>query len=90
VGVPSGGTTTVVLQPVGSLRFPNVLEFDLRAAKDFRFFNRLDVTLAADLFNVPNKRTILQRDTDLSLGTADYITEMQSPRVWRLSTRLSF
>ena len=90
VGVPSGATTTVVLQPVGSVRFPNVLEFDLRAAKDFRFFNRVGITLAADLFNVPNKRTILQRETDLSLGTGDYITEMQSPRVWRFSTRINF
>jgi hypothetical protein len=95
VSVPSGATDEVVLQPVGSVRFPNVFEFDIRLAKDFRFFNRFGVTLAGDLFNVPNKRTILQRETTLpGVGTpvanSDYITEMQSPRVWRLSTRINF
>jgi Carboxypeptidase regulatory-like domain len=85
-----GGTTNVLLQPLGQLRYPNVFELDFRAAKDFRFYNRATVTLAADLFNAPNKRTILQRESDLSLGTADHITEMQSPRVWRFSTRVSW
>jgi carboxypeptidase family protein/TonB-dependent receptor-like protein len=86
----ASGTNEVVLQPVGSLRFPNVFELDLRFAKDFRFYNRYGITLAGDLFNVPNKRTILQRETDLSVSNADYITEMQSPRVWRLSARVNF
>jgi hypothetical protein len=86
----AAGTTEVLLQPMGQLRFPNVYELDLRAAKDFRFLNRLGITLAADLFNVPNKRTVLQRETDLSVSTADYITEMQSPRVWRFSARISY
>jgi hypothetical protein len=83
---------TVVLEPIGDTRFDNVYELDLRVAKDFRFFNRVGVTIAADLFNAPNKRTILQRQTDLSdsVGTGDRITELQSPRVWRFGARLSF
>jgi hypothetical protein len=32
-------------------------------AKDFRFFNRVGLTLSGDLFNAPNKRTVLQRNT---------------------------
>ena len=95
VSVPSGGTDEVTLQPIGSIRFPNVMELDLRMAKDFRFMNRVGVTLAGDLFNVPNKRTILQRDTalpgvDNPVANADHIEEMQSPRVWRLSARVNF
>ncbi len=90
VDVDSGSTKNVVLGPVGSLRFSNVYELDLRAAKDFRFMNRFGVTLSADLFNVPNKRTILQRETDLSVANADRITEIQSPRVWRFGARFSF
>ena len=58
----------VVIQPVGTTRFPNVYELDLRAAKDFRFFNRVGVTLSADLFNVPNQRTVLQRNTLLDMA----------------------
>jgi hypothetical protein len=82
----------VVIQPIGETRFANVYELDLRAAKDFRFFNRVGVTLSADLFNVPNKRTVLQRNTllDESVGTGDQITELQSPRVWRFGAKITF
>jgi hypothetical protein len=80
----------VVIQPIGTTRFPNVYELDLRAAKDFRFMNRVGLTLSADLFNVPNKRTVLQRNTLLDAGTVDRITELQSPRVWRFGAKLSF
>lgn len=83
---------SVVLEPVGDRRFDNVYELDLRAAKDFRFFNRVGVTLSADLFNVPNKRTVLQRNTDFSLTGAatGNIRELQSPRVWRFGAKVSF
>jgi len=86
----------VVIQPIGTSRFPNIYELDLRAAKDFRFMNRVGVTLSADLFNVPNKRTVLQRNTLLDTaanggaGTGDRITELQSPRVWRFGAKINF
>jgi hypothetical protein len=86
----------VIIQPIGTTRFPNIYELDLRAAKDFRFMNRIGLTLSADLFNVPNKRTVLQRNTLLDLaanggpGTGDRITELQSPRVWRFGAKLNF
>jgi hypothetical protein len=93
------GMTTdkaVVIQPIGTTRFANVYELDLRAAKDFRFFNRVGLTVSADLFNVPNKRTVLQRNTLLDMavnggvGTGDRITELQSPRVWRFGAKITF
>ena len=94
VGV-SPNRQEVILQPVGTTRFDNVYELDLRAAKDFRFANRVGLTLSADLFNVPNQRTVLQRQTRLfttgaSFATGDTISEMQSPRIWRLGAKLSF
>ena len=90
-----GGTLNVVLDPVGSIRFPNVYEFDLRIAKDFRFFNRAGLTLSGDLFNVPNQRTILQRNVIIRQNgasrSAGYrIAELQSPRVWRLGAKFNF
>lgn len=90
-----GGNQAVVLNDVGELRFANVYELDLRLAKDFRFANRVGVNVAADLFNVPNKRTILQRGTsimqnEVSLASGYRIRELQSPRVWRLGARLTF
>jgi hypothetical protein len=88
--------TTVVIQPIGTTRFANVYEVDLRAAKDFRLFDKVGVTLSADLFNVPNQRTVLQRQTVMDMvqvggaGTGDRITELQSPRVWRLGAKITF
>jgi hypothetical protein len=89
-GVASSTNVPVLAVPIGEDRFSNVYELDLRAAKDFRFFNRLGVTLSADLFNVPNQRTVLQRGTDLGLANAGQITELQSPRVWRFGARINF
>jgi len=89
----AAGFTSVLLQPVGDARFANIYELDLRAAKDFRFANRVGMTLSADLFNAPNKRTILQRETafgGITTAQSDYIKEMQSPRVWRFGARFNF
>ena len=92
----AAGVTDVILNAPGSLRYTNVYELDLRAAKDFRFFNRVGITLSADLFNVPNKRTILQRNNlptfiDESVsGNGNHISELQSPRVWRFGARINF
>ena len=100
-----GGTVNAELNPVGEVRFDNVYELDLRLAKDFRLMNRVGITISGDLFNAPNKRTILQRET-LILSTAGNsstpatattsraagwrIAELQSPRVWRLGMRISY
>jgi hypothetical protein len=101
----AGGNVGVVLNPIGDIRFANVYELDLRIAKDFRIMNRVGLTVSGDLFNVPNRRTILQRNTPLLQTTSDPITklpvessllsgyriqELQSPRVWRLGARFSF
>jgi hypothetical protein len=89
------GVDDVVLNKVGSVRFPNVYELDLRVAKDFRIMNRFGITLSADLFNLPNKRTVLQRETLLFNDgspnpVGNRIEELQSPRIWRFGTRITF
>ncbi len=89
------GYNDVILNDIGDERFANVMEVDLRVAKDFRIMNKFGITLAADLFNVANKRGILQRDTLIMFdgeasGSGNEITEMQSPRVWRFSARINY
>ena len=76
--------------PIGDTRMDNVYELDLRAAKDFRFFNRVGITLSADLFNALNQQTILQRQGRLFFSQSHQITEIQSPRVFRFGARVSF
>jgi hypothetical protein len=91
---------TVVLNPLGEVRFSNVYELDLRFAKDFRIMNRFGVTVSGDMFNAPNKRTILQREASIlntssanvttSAASGWRITEIQAPRVWRLGAKFNF
>lgn len=90
-----GGTYAAILDPVGNVRFPNAYELDLRAAKDFRIMNRFGFTISGDLFNAPNKRTILQRETlllqnEVSRSGGWRISELQAPRVWRLGAKFTF
>jgi hypothetical protein len=73
-----------------SFRHPNLNELDLRLAKDLHF-QRVGLTISADAFNVLNAQTVLQRDvTRLNRASSNHITELQSPRVFRLGARLSF
>jgi hypothetical protein len=94
------GTVNVVLDPIGDIRFDNVYELDLRFAKDFHLPKGVGFTVSGDLFNAPNKRTVLQRET-LVLQNANNspggsrsagwrITELQAPRVWRLGGKFTF
>ncbi|HEV8432534.1 MAG TPA: hypothetical protein VGR95_03910, partial [Thermoanaerobaculia bacterium] len=73
-----------------AFRHPNLTEVDLRLQKDLHF-QRVGLTLSVDAFNILNDQTVLQRDvTRLNRSTSNNITELQSPRVFRLGARLSF
>jgi len=70
-------------------RQPNLTEFDLRLSKDIRIA-RAGITLSLDAFNILNSNTIIQRDVRRLQLTPNRITEIQSPRVFRLGARLTF
>jgi hypothetical protein len=87
----------VITQPIGTTRLSNVYEIDLRAAKDFHIFNRVGITVSADLFNAPDSRTILQRNvlvgsnsSTTGRSTGNEINEIQSPRAVRLGAKITF
>jgi Carboxypeptidase regulatory-like domain len=79
-------------------RLPTVLEWDLGFSKAVKV-GSLNVALMADVFNVLNRNTVLQRSLRVyspagettNTDTRDNnIYEQQAPRVWRLGARLSF
>ncbi len=71
-------------------RNPNIHELDLRIAKDLTLHGR-GVTLSADVFNILNSQTVLQRNvTRLNTSASNHITELMSPRVIRLGARVNF
>ncbi len=94
VGGLGGGTATVVLEPVGNRRFDDVVQLDLRVARDFRVLNAAAFSLSVDVFNATNQRTVLQRSGILVnnrvSGTGDAITEIQAPRVFRFGAKMTF
>ena len=88
--VLADGPKYVLLEPeTDTYRNPNLTELDLRLAKDLRL-SRVGLTLSIDAFNVLNSNTIMQRDVRRVTLAANRITEVQSPRVFRLGARLTF
>jgi hypothetical protein len=85
------GGKNVLLGDIDAYRQPNVHNLDLRLAKDIRF-GPAGITLSVDLFNALNSNTVLQRDLDYRRTTTQQnrITEVLSPRVFRLGARLTF
>ncbi|HYB54025.1 MAG TPA: hypothetical protein VEG84_09175, partial [Thermoanaerobaculia bacterium] len=88
---------------VGSIdqyRLDNVYEFDLRLEKTFNI-GKVGLTASAELFNVLNNGTVLQRVGrvgDINLDTGNFtqnavfndIFETQNPRILRLGARVNF
>lgn len=96
----TGEGTKLLLAPssVDTFRNPTVTQLDLRLAKEIRF-KAVGLTLSIDGFNVLNANTVLQRNvTQLNsapnstkpLASANRITEVLSPRVFRLGARFTF
>ena len=84
------GNKNVLLGDIDEYRLPNVTTVDLRLAKDLRL-GPTGLTLSVDLFNALNSNTILQRNVDyLRVSTQHRVTEVLSPRVFRLGARLTF
>ena len=71
-------------------RHKDVTNLDLRLAKDIRVMGGVGITVSLDAFNVFNNQTVLQRNTRMGLVSGDRITELISPRVFRLGARLTF
>ena len=97
--VAADGVEKYVLLPgYNDERYEDIMNLDLRLAKEFRIAGRAGLTLSADVFNVMDERTVLQRDSNLASGPGagdpsesyDHIRELQSPRVIRFGARLSF
>jgi len=93
------GSKRILLQGVDGGREPNQMELDLRLAKEITLAKRGGVTLAVEGFNITNNRPVLQRQPRLytlsrgtlgTFGTANRITEVQVPRVFRVSAKMSF
>jgi hypothetical protein len=89
-GTTDGLRRDVIVTTADDQRYKNVYEVDLRVEKVSNITQTATLTLSADLFNVTNQNTVLQRDNRLGRASSNTIREIQAPRVWRFGARLSF
>jgi len=89
-GDPLGSNKNLLLvDKVTDFRLPAVTSLDLRVGKEFTYrTTRLNLDL--DVFNVTNAATVLGRQYDLRLTSADTVREIMNPRILRLGVRFSF
>ena len=90
-----GAQDVLIVEDFGDYRYPNVMNVDLRLARDFVIRGTTRMNIALDLFNATNQRTVLDRDPRMYVADGadadnNWIQELMSPRVWRLGVRLAF
>jgi hypothetical protein len=97
-GIPGASSKNYQLGAADLARLPTVFEWDLGLSKVIKL-GQLNVTLQADVFNLLNRNTALQRTTRIydAAGApvaTDYrdnnLYEIQSPRIWRFGARIAF
>jgi len=89
-GDPLGNLKTVLLvKDVPDFRLPSVTSLDVRLEKEFAF-NRYRFNVDLDIFNLTNSATVLGRQYNLRLGTANTVQEIMNPRILRLGVRFNF
>jgi len=82
-------TSVLAVDDVGEERLPSMTNLDLRLGKEF-VISRTRLNLDFDVFNALNSSTVLGRQYDLRLGTANNVLEIMNPRVLRLGVRFNF
>jgi hypothetical protein len=84
------GSARVLVSPeIDTFRFDDTWNLDLRLAKDFRAAG-VRAQVAADLFNVFNSNTELNRQRNLASPNFSVLTQNLSPRILRIGVRLGF
>jgi hypothetical protein len=87
---PLGASKTVLLvDDVTAFRLPVLTSLDTRVGKEFTF-GRARFNVDLDVFNVLNTSTVLLRQYDLRVTTADNVLEIMNPRVLRVGVRFNF
>jgi hypothetical protein len=86
----SGRKTVLVVDDVGEYRLPSVHSFDSRVSYALRF-NRANIHIDWDIFNLFNSATPLQRVLDVSSTSSfNQVREIMNPRIMRLGARITF
>ena len=88
---PVYSTKDIVVIPgrVGDFRLPAVKSLDARVEKLFKF-DRAQLGLDVDVFNLLNSGTVLGRIYDVSASNFNDVAEIMNPRILRFGVRFQF
>jgi hypothetical protein len=78
------------LDPWGDVRYDNFYQVDVRASKTFNLRATHRLGPYADIFNLMNANTVLSRQDQQQLLTANDVLEILAPRVMRVGVKYSF
>jgi len=84
-----GNIRALAVSALDDVRNSNLFDLDLRLAKSIRI-QKVNFQLAADLFNVTNAGTVLQRNRNLASSVFNSINEIISPRILRVGVKFTF
>jgi hypothetical protein len=87
-GIPVAANVQATTDP-DEFRNDDINVFDARVEKEFTFSD-FGLTLGVDVFNVLNENFVLQRRHQTNIPQTNNVTEILSPRIFRLGARLSF
>jgi hypothetical protein len=83
------GQWSVQVAESDEFRNEDIHVLDARVEKEFTFSD-FGLTLGVDVFNALNENFVLQRRHQLGIGASNNVTEILSPRIFRVGARLSF
>jgi hypothetical protein len=93
VKVPRQGFTSssyvVATKQLDSFRNSAINILDARVEKEFNFKD-FGFTLGVDCFNLLNTSSVIQRQGNLGVTSANFVQEIVSPRIFRVGARFSF
>ena len=89
--IPDGalGVNVPITSRPDSFRYDDTRILDLRVEKEFSLKD-FGFTVGADVFNVTNEATVLQRNGRLQRTNGDHVLEIVSPRILRLGVKFNF
>lgn len=87
-GIPAPANVQATTDPE-EFRNDDIHVIDARVEKEFTFSD-FGLTLGVDVFNALNENFVLQRRHQLNIRQTNHVTEILSPRIFRIGARLSF
>jgi hypothetical protein len=89
-GLGLDGSIRVLVSPeIDTFRFDSLWNLDLRGSKTFQY-DRFNLQVVADLFNVMNANTELNRQRNIASPSFGQLTQNLSPRILRFGVRVGF